>query len=32
MAVTETVSIDVTFTYAYGEKRTGTVKVAVAQK
>lgn len=31
MAVTETVSIDVTFTYAYGEKR-GTVKVAVAQK
>ena len=27
-----TVSIDVTFTYAYGEKRTGTVKVAVAQK
>ncbi len=32
MAVTETVSIDVTFTYAYGEKRTGTVKVAIAQK
>lgn len=32
MAVTETVSIDVTFTYAYGEKITGTVKVAVAQK
>lgn len=32
MAVTETVSIDVTFTYAYGEKRTGTVEVAVAQK
>ena len=32
MAVTETVSIDVTFTYAYGERRTGTVKVAVAQK
>lgn len=32
MAVTETVSIDVTFTYAYGEKRTGTVKVTVAQK
>ena len=32
MAVTETVSIDVTFTYAYGEKRTGTVKVADAQK
>lgn len=32
MAVTETVSIDVTFTYAYGEKRTGTVKVVVAQK
>ncbi len=32
MAVTETVSIDVTFTYAYGEKCTGTVKVAVAQK
>lgn len=32
MAVTETVSIDVTFTYAYGEECRGTVKVAVAQK
>lgn len=32
MAVTETVSIDVTFTYAYGEECKGTVKVAVAQK
>lgn len=32
MAVTETVSIDVTFTYAYGDERRGTVKVAVAQK
>lgn len=32
MAVTETVSIDVTFTYAYGERRRGTVEVAVAQK
>lgn len=30
MAVTETVSIDVTFTYAYGEKRTGTVKIGRA--
>lgn len=32
MANTETISIDVTFTYAYGEQRTGTVKVVVAQK
>lgn len=32
MANTETISIDVTFTYKYGVERKGTVKVVVAQK